>query len=46
MYFWLCWVFVAAGRLSPVAANGGYSLVPCTGFSLGRHLLVRRLQQL
>ena len=27
IYFWLCWVFVAAGRLSLVAASGGYSLV-------------------
>ena len=25
--FWLCWVFVAARRLSLVVANGGYSLV-------------------
>ena len=24
--FWLCWVFVAALRLSPVAASEGYSL--------------------
>ena len=26
-FFWLCWVFVAARRLSLVAAAGGYSLV-------------------
>ena len=26
IYFWLCWVFVAARRLSLVAASGGYSL--------------------
>ena len=26
-YFWLYWVFVAAHRLSLVAASGGYSLV-------------------
>ena len=25
-YFWLCWVFVAAHRLSLVVASGGYSL--------------------
>ena len=25
IYFWLCWVFVAACRLSVVAASGGYS---------------------
>ena len=24
IYFWLCWVFVAACRLSLVAASGGY----------------------
>ena len=33
MYFWLCWVFVAARRLSLVAASGGYSLLWCAGFS-------------
>ena len=27
IYFWLCWVFAAAFRLSLVAANRGYSLV-------------------
>ena len=26
MYFWLCWIFVAARRLSLVAASRGYSL--------------------
>ena len=25
IYFWLCWVLVAASRLSLVAAGGGYS---------------------
>ena len=25
--FWLCWVFVAAHRFSPVAESGGFSLV-------------------
>ena len=39
IYFWLCWVFVAARRLSLVAASGGYSLLRCAGFSL-RWLLV------
>ena len=34
IYFWLCWVFVAAHRLSLVAASGGYSSLRCTGFSL------------
>ena len=37
--FWLCWVFVAARRLSVVAASGGYSSLRCTGFPL-RWLLV------
>ena len=27
VYFWLCWVFLAAGRLSLVAASGDYSLL-------------------
>ena len=27
IYFWLCWVFVVACRLSLVVARGGYSLV-------------------
>ena len=31
IYFWLCWVFVAACSLSLVAASGGYSLLRCTG---------------
>ena len=39
-YFWLCWVFVAAHRLSLVAASGGYSLLPCVGFSLWWLLLL------
>ena len=32
--FWLCWVFVAAHRLSLVAESGGYSSLGCAGFSL------------
>ena len=39
IYFWLHWVFVAAHRLSLVAASGGYSSFWCTSFSL-RWLLV------
>ena len=27
IYFWLCWVFFAASRLSLVVGSGGYSLV-------------------
>ena len=38
-FFWPLWVFVAARRLSLVAASGGYSLLLCAGFSL-RWLLV------
>ena len=34
IYFWLHWVFVAARRLSLVVASGGYSSLPCAGFSL------------
>ena len=40
--YWLCWVFAAAwGLFSPVAAIGGYSLLPCAGFSLRWLLLLR-----
>ena len=34
IYFWLCWVFVAACRLSLVAMSGGYSSLRCMGFFL------------
>ena len=37
--YWLHWVFVAVCRLSLVVVNGGYSSLPCEGFSL-RWLLV------
>ena len=40
IYFWLCWVFVAARGLSLVAVSGGYSLLRCAGFSLRRLLLL------
>ena len=40
IYFWLCWVFVVANELSLVAANGGYSLLWCMGFSLRWLLLL------
>ena len=39
--FWLCWVFVAALRLSIVAASRGYSLLQCAGFSLRWLLLLQ-----
>ena len=41
IYFWLRWVFVAARRLSLVAASGGYSSLWCAGFSLWWLLLLR-----
>ena len=40
IYFWLCWVFVDAWGLSPVAASGGYSWLRCAGFSLWWLLLL------
>ena len=40
-FFWLCWVFVAALRLSLVTESRGYSLLPCVGFSLRWLLLLR-----
>ena len=43
IYFWLCWVFVAACRLPLVAASGGYSSLRCTGFSLRWLLLLRSM---
>ena len=41
IYFWLCWVFVSARGLSPVAASGGHSSSRCAGLSLSRPLLLR-----
>ena len=41
IYFWLCWVFVAARRLSLVAVHRGYSSLRCAGFSLQWLLLLR-----
>ena len=35
IYFWLFWVFAAAGRLSLVAVSRGYSSLQHTAFSLG-----------
>ena len=34
IYFWLCWVSIAARGLSLVAASRSYSLLQCAGFSL------------
>ena len=41
LFIWLCWVFVAACRLSLVAASGGYSSLWCMGFSLQWLLLLQ-----
>ena len=43
LFFWLLWVFVAACRLSPVAASRGYSSLWCTGFSWWWLLLLRSM---
>ena len=40
IYFGLHWVFVAACRLSLVAASGGYTSLWCVGFSLRCLLLL------
>ena len=40
IYFWLRWVFLAAGSLSLVEASGTVLQLCCTGFSLGRCLLL------
>ena len=43
IYFWLCWVFVAACRLSLVAVSEVYSSLWCVGFSLWWLLLLRSM---
>ena len=43
IYFWLCWVFVAAHGLSLVAVSRGYSLLRCASFSLQWLLLLRSM---
>ena len=43
IYFWLCWVFVAALWLSLVVASQGYSLLQYPGFSLWWLLLLQSL---
>ena len=40
IYFWLHWVFIAAHRLSLVAASGDHPLLWCVGFSLRWLLLL------
>jgi len=34
IYFWLRWVFPVGLRFSLAAASGGFSSLPCVGFSL------------
>ena len=41
VFFWLCWVFVAAHGLSLVVASGGYSSLWHAGFSLRWLLLLQ-----
>ena len=41
LYFWLCWVFVAASGLSLVVTSGGYSWLRRAGFPLRCLLLFR-----
>ena len=41
IYFWLCWVFVAARGLPLVAASRGYSSLRCAGCSLRWLLLLQ-----
>ena len=41
IYFWLCWVFVAARGLSLVAASEGHSPLQCAGLSLPWPLLLQ-----
>ena len=43
IYFWLRWVFVAARRLSLVAASRGYSSLQCAGFSFQWLLLLQSM---
>ena len=40
IYFWLCWVFIAARGFSLVAVSRGYSLLWCAGFLLPWFLLL------
>ena len=41
--FWLCWVFIAAPRLSLVVVSGGYSSLQRKGFSLWWLLLLQSM---
>ena len=39
-YFWLCWVFTAVHKLSPVAVSGGYSPAAVSGLHIAMPPLV------
>ena len=41
IYFWLCWVFIAARRLSLVGVSRGYSSLQCAGLALWWLLFLR-----
>ena len=43
IYFWLCWVFVAAHGFFLVVVSGGYSSLRCMGFSLQWLLLLQSM---
>ena len=43
IYFWLCWVFVAAHGLSLLVGSGSYFLLRCTSFSLQWLLLMQSI---
>ena len=46
IYFWLCWVFIAAG-FSLVVASRGCSLLWCAGFSWWeRHVILREIAEM
>ena len=42
-YFWLCWVFIAVRRLSPVVSSRGHSLIAeCGLLTAGASLFAER----
>ena len=43
IYFWLRWVFIAAGGLSLVVASRDHSSLRCVGFSLRGLLLLQSM---
>ena len=45
IYFWLCWVFVAARELSLVAASGGLLFIAVHGLFIAVASLVAKLKR-